>query len=128
MQTRQKLWITNNLPAASVFTHIRQTPIGIDNQGGHGDNWRRLVDGDVLLLQIHPVCVLSAHKPKAMGKQNKVAAAGAAILYEGCDGLEPSKRVSDQQVKDRSYWIDEIAFLEARLNGCLLYTSDAADE
>ena len=52
-----------------------------------------------------------------MGKQNKVAAAGAAILYEGCDGLEPSKRVSDQQVKDRSYWIDEIAFLEARLNG-----------
>ena len=53
-----------------------------------------------------------------------------------------SKRVTDQQGKDRAYWIDEIAFLEARLNGsqgdidsedraaceealkaCLLYTS-----
>ena len=28
-----------------------------------------------------------------------------------------SKLVSDQQGKDRAYWIDEIAFLEARLNG-----------
>ena len=28
-----------------------------------------------------------------------------------------SKRVTDQQGKDKSYWIDEIAFLEARLNG-----------
>ena len=28
-----------------------------------------------------------------------------------------SKRVTDQQGKDRAYWIDEIAFLEARLNG-----------
>ena len=28
-----------------------------------------------------------------------------------------SKRMTDQQGKDRTYWIDEIAFLEARLNG-----------
>ena len=28
-----------------------------------------------------------------------------------------SKRMTDQQDKDRTYWIDEIAFLEARLNG-----------
>ena len=28
-----------------------------------------------------------------------------------------SKRVTDQQDKGRAYWIDEIAFLEARLNG-----------
>ena len=46
-----------------------------------------------------------------------VAAAWAAFVYEGCDGLAPSRRVTDQQGKDRAYWIDEIAFLEARLNG-----------
>ena len=28
-----------------------------------------------------------------------------------------SQHVTDQQSKDRAYWIDEIAFLEARLNG-----------
>ena len=28
-----------------------------------------------------------------------------------------SRRVTDQQRKDKTYWIDEIAFLEARLNG-----------
>ena len=28
-----------------------------------------------------------------------------------------SRRVTDQQDKDKTYWIDEIAFLEARLNG-----------
>ena len=28
-----------------------------------------------------------------------------------------SRRVTDQQGKDKTYWIDEIAFLEARLNG-----------
>ena len=28
-----------------------------------------------------------------------------------------SARVTDHQGKDQSYWIDEIAFLEARLNG-----------
>ena len=68
LQTRQELWITNYLPAASVFTHVGQMPIGIDDQRGHGGNWRRLVDGDALLLQIYPVCVLSAHKPKPMNK------------------------------------------------------------
>ena len=28
-----------------------------------------------------------------------------------------SRRVTDQKDKDKTYWIDEIAFLEARLNG-----------
>ena len=28
-----------------------------------------------------------------------------------------SRRVTDQQDKDKTYWIDEISFLEARLNG-----------
>ena len=28
-----------------------------------------------------------------------------------------SDRVTDQQDKGKTYWIDEIAFLEARLNG-----------
>ena len=28
-----------------------------------------------------------------------------------------TRRVKDQQDKDKTYWIDEIAFLEARLNG-----------
>ena len=28
-----------------------------------------------------------------------------------------SRRVTDQQDKNKTYWIDEIAFLEARLNG-----------
>ena len=28
-----------------------------------------------------------------------------------------SEPVTEQQAKDRAYWIDEIAFLEARLNG-----------
>ena len=34
------------------------------------------------------------------------------------DGLEFSAQgVMDQQNKDKDYWIDEIAFLESRLNG-----------
>ena len=34
------------------------------------------------------------------------------------DGLEFSAQgVMDQQNKDKGYWIDEIAFLESRLNG-----------
>ena len=34
------------------------------------------------------------------------------------DGLEFSAHgVMDQQNKDKDYWIDEIAFLESRLNG-----------
>ena len=44
LQTRQELWITNNLPAAFVFTHVSQIPIGIDDQGVHGGDWRRLVE------------------------------------------------------------------------------------
>ena len=44
-------------------------------------------------------------------------AAKAAFLYERCDGLDRFRPVTDQQDKDRAYWIDEIAFLEARLNG-----------
>ena len=31
--------------------------------------------------------------------------------------LMGSERVTDQPSKNKSYWIDEIAFLEARLNG-----------
>ena len=71
LQARQEVWIANNLPAASVFTHLCQMPIGIDDQGCHGGDWRRLGDGDELLLHIHTVCVLSAHKPKAMTQQDK---------------------------------------------------------
>ena len=34
------------------------------------------------------------------------------------DALEFSAQaVMDQQIKDKDYWIDEIAFLESRLNG-----------
>ena len=34
------------------------------------------------------------------------------------DGLELSaQEVMEQQNKDKDYWIDEIAFLESRLNG-----------
>ena len=34
------------------------------------------------------------------------------------DGLELSaQKVMEQQNKDKDYWIDEIAFLESRLNG-----------
>ena len=62
----QELWITNNLPASSDFTHAYQMLICIDDHGCHGGDWGRLVDCDALLLQIHPVCGLSAHKPKAM--------------------------------------------------------------
>ena len=46
-------------------------PIGIDDQGGHGGDWRLLVYGDALLVQIKPVCALSAHKPKAMSKPDR---------------------------------------------------------
>ena len=36
---------------------------------------------------------------------------------KGAMDLSLSKRMADQQGKDRTYWIDEVAFLEARLNG-----------
>ena len=36
---------------------------------------------------------------------------------KGALDLILSERVTDQQDKGKTYWIDEIAFLEARLNG-----------
>ena len=98
-------------------------PIGIDDQGGHGGDWRRLVDGDALLVQIHPVCVLSAHKPEAMSKPDRDGLPpGQLSSMKGAIDWNP-KRVTDQQGKDRGYWIDEIAFLEARLNGIRVTTT-----
>ena len=43
-QTRQKRRIANNLPTASVLTHIGQTPLSVDDQGSHGSDWEGLVD------------------------------------------------------------------------------------
>ena len=42
---------------------------------------------------------------------------GQLSSMKGEMGWIRSKRVTDQQGKDKNYWIDEIAFLEARLNG-----------
>ena len=93
-------------------------PIGINDQGGHGDDWRRLIDGDALLLQIHPVCALTAHKPEALTKPDRdVLPPGPRSSMKGAMDWIISEPVTDQQGKDRAYWIDEIAFLEARLNG-----------
>ena len=39
------------------------------------------------------------------------------VLYEGGADWILSGSVTDQQNKGKDYWIDEIAFLEARLNG-----------
>ena len=36
---------------------------------------------------------------------------------KGALDLILSDRVTDQQDKGKTYWVDEIAFLEARLNG-----------
>ena len=44
-------------------------------------------------------------------------AVSAALLYEEWDRRDSLKRVTNQQGKDKTYWINEIAFLEARLNG-----------
>ncbi len=50
--------------------------------------------------------------------QHAVGPAGsAALLYERAMDWILSKRMTDQQDKGKTYWIDEIAFLEARLNG-----------
>ena len=93
-------------------------PIGIDDQGGHGCDWRRLVDGDALLVQILPFCVFSAHKPEAMTKlERNGLPPGQLSSMKGAMDWNFSEPVTDQQGKDRAYWIDEIAFLEARLNG-----------
>ena len=72
-QTAQELKITNNLTTTPVLPHVGQTPIGIDDQGGHGGDWRQIVDGEVLLVQINPFCVLSALQPKMMTKPDRGA-------------------------------------------------------
>ena len=52
-----------------------------------------------------------------MAKRAVGPASWATFLYEGAMDWILSERVTDQQSKDKNYWIDEIAFLEARLNG-----------
>ena len=52
-----------------------------------------------------------------MAKRAVGPTAWATFLYEGAMDWILSERVTDQQGKDKNYWIDEIAFLEARLNG-----------
>lgn len=62
--------------------------------------------------------------PRKDGWKNRFAyaiegfAAGQTnFLYQGRVKWILSEQVTDQQNKDKGYWIDEIAFLEARLNG-----------
>ena len=62
--------------------------------------------------------------PRKDGWKNRFAyaiegfAAGQTnFLYQGRVKWILSEQVTDQQNKDKNYWIDEIAFLEARLNG-----------
>ena len=50
-QTHEELMITNNLTTAPVLPHVGQKPIGIDDQGGHRGDWRRLFDGGTLLIR-----------------------------------------------------------------------------
>ena len=53
-----------------------------------------------------------------MSKQNKGGQLqGPRSSMKGAMDWIVSDPVTDQQGKDRTYWIDEIAFLEARLNG-----------
>ena len=52
-----------------------------------------------------------------MTKRTAGSAGRAASLYDRAMDWILSERVTDQQDKDKTYWIDEIAFLEARLNG-----------
>ena len=52
-----------------------------------------------------------------MSKPAVGPAGSTALLYERAMDWILSKRMTDQQDKDKTYWIDEIAFLEARLNG-----------
>ena len=51
-------------------------------------------------------------KPDMGGKQPKPLSS-----MKGALDWILSENVTDQQSKDKTYWIDEIAFLEARLNG-----------
>ena len=65
-----------------------------------------------------PVCVLSAHKPKAATKPDRDGLPPVQLSsMKGAMDWNISEPMTDQHGKDRSYWIDEIAFLEARLNG-----------
>ena len=66
---------------------------------------------------ITSACFHAALRPKALSKPAVGPAGNAALLYEGAMDWILSKRVTDQQGKDKTYWINEIAFLEARLNG-----------
>ena len=52
-----------------------------------------------------------------MTKRTAGPAGRAACLYDMAMDWILTARVTDQQDKDKTYWIDEIAFLEARLNG-----------
>ena len=117
-QTAQELKITNNLTTAPVLPHVSQTPIGINNQGGHGGDWRQIVDGEVLLcsdqLILRPLSAPAQnHDQTRQGSQPH----GQLSSMKGAMDWILSRRVTDQQDKDKTYWIDEIAFLEARLNG-----------
>ena len=63
-------------------------------------------------------CGLSALQPEAISKQawRYQPYRQLCSMKGGMDWIL-SKRVTDQQGKDKTYWIDEIAFLKARLNG-----------
>ena len=65
-----------------------------------------------------PFCNLSALQPEAISIQAERHQPYRQLcsMKGGMDWIL-SKRVTDQQGKDKTYWIDEIAFLEARLNG-----------
>jgi len=60
---------------------------------------------------------LHCRNHQAMTKRTAGSAGRAASLYDRAMDWILSERVTDQQDKDKTYWIDEIAFLEARLNG-----------
>ena len=86
LQTCQQLWIANNLPSATILAHVSQMPIGIDDKGSHGGDWR-FVDGDAPFIppSLHP---LSAQTQSHDQTEQGWLAARALFLYEGCDELE----------------------------------------
>ena len=102
LQTRQELWITNNLPAASVFTHVCQMPIGIDDQRGHGGNWRRLVDGDAPSSDPPSLRPLSAQAQSDEQTRQWWQPPGQHSSMEGAMDWHLSIRVTKQQGKDRA--------------------------